>query len=86
MRHVIIVHRSAPAKNVMADEESGQDAHSYGNQGNFGKSCKLEVKLKQRDGFGFRKRRLDEVVKRPVPVVDRDADLNLEVRGKQNQG
>jgi hypothetical protein len=85
MRRVVIVHRSTPAKDVMTDKESGQDSDSYGNEGDFGKSCKLKVKLKQCDRLGFRKRRLDEIVKWPVPVVDRDADLNLEVGSEQNQ-
>ena len=86
MRRIIIVHRSAPAKDVMTDKESGQDPDSYGNEGNSGKSHKLEIKLKWRDRPGFRKRRLDEVVKGPVPVIDRYADLNLEVGREQDQG
>jgi len=85
MGRVIIVHRSTPAKDVMADEESGQDSDSYGNEGDFGKSCKLKVELKQGDRPGFRKRRLDEIVKWSVPVVDRDANLNLEVGSEQDQ-
>ena len=79
MRDIIVVHRRAPAKDIMADEKPGQDADSNGNQGNFGKSCQLGVKLKQRDRCRFRKRRLNKIVKRPVPTIDRDADLNLKI-------
>ena len=85
MCHVIIVHGRAPAKDVMADKESGHDADRDGDEGNFGKRCKLEVELRQADGRGFRKRRLNEIVKRSVPVVDRDADLNLEIGSEQDQ-
>jgi hypothetical protein len=86
MRGIIIVHRGTPAKDVMTDEKSGQDPDSYGNECNSGESRELEVKLKQCDWFSFRKRRLDEVVKGPVPVVDRYADLNLKVGREQDQG
>src|SRR6185369_8617194 len=79
MRNVIVVHRGTPAKDVVTDEEFGQHSETYRNQGNFGKTCKLETKLKQRDWSGLRKGCLDEVVKRAVPVVDRYAYLNLEV-------
>jgi hypothetical protein len=75
----MVVHRRPPAKDVVADKKLGQNADGHGNQCDFGETRKLGVELKQRDGCRFRERCLYKVVKRTVPAIDRDADLNLKI-------
>ena len=79
------VHRGAPAEDVVADEKPRQHADHDRDQRDAGKRRQFAVELLDRDRPRFRKRGLHEIVERPVPAVDGDADLDLEVGREQDQ-
>ena len=86
VRHVVVVHRRAPAEDVVADEEARQHADHDRDEGDAGEVEQPGVEFRRSStGRDFAERRLDQVVERPVPVVDRDADLHLEIGGEEDQ-
>ena len=59
--HVVVVHRGAPAEDVVADEETRQHADGDGDQGDAGKGRKLAHRIAADvDWPRLRKRRLDQ--------------------------
>ena len=83
--HVVIVHRGAPAEDVVADEKPGEHADEYRDHGNSGKGGKLAIELRQRDLPRRRQRLLDHVVERAIPGIDGNAHLHLEIRGEDDE-
>jgi hypothetical protein len=69
----------------VADEEPCHHADHDRDQGDAGEGRQFAVELLDRDRLRFRKRGLDEIVERPVPAVDGDADLDLKIRCEQDQ-
>ena len=83
--HVVVVHRGAPAEDVVADEEERQHPDHHRDQRDAEEGPDRAVVLGEGDFARPAERHLDQVVERPVPVVDRDADLDLEVGGEEDQ-
>src|SRR5690606_27156151 len=77
--HVVVVHRRAPAEDVVADEEAREHAHRHRDEGDPGECDQLAVEIGNLDGRRLGQRCLDQVVERAVPVVDGDAYLDLEI-------
>ena len=82
---VVIVHRRAPAEDVVADEEAGEHSDGHRDEGDAGKAQQLVVELGQRHRLRLGERGLDQVVEGAVPVIDRDADLHLEIGDENDQ-
>ncbi len=86
MAHVIIVHRRAPAEDIMADEEEVQHANGDGEESNACKIGQPPVEFRSRDRAGRRQPLLHHIVERAIPSIDCHTHLNVEIGGEQNEG
>ena len=82
---VVVVHRRAPAEDVVADQEGVEDGdedvdHRDGQEGRRAeRNSRLPVTL-----LGVAERLLDQVVERAEPVVDQHVELDLEPDDEQD--
>jgi hypothetical protein len=70
---------------IAVDEEVAENADADADKCNAGKGPELreEVRIRHRAGLG--KGGLNEIVERPVPRIDRHADLNLEIGDEDDE-
>ena len=79
MAHVVEGHRPAPAEQIVRDEEGVEDEDRDVGDEDVGDGQHLAEEFIERHRAGRRQSRLDEVVERPVPVVQPGADLDVKV-------
>lgn len=70
----------------MTNEESRQNTNADCDKRNPRKSRELIVELLQLDRRRFGECRLNQIIKRTVPAINRHADLNLEVGREKDEG
>ena len=81
----IVVHRGAPAKHVVADEEQVEHRHGDADERQRQELKDPEIELAGGDRAGGRQRPLDHVVEHPAPVVERNAHLDVEIGDEDDQ-
>ena len=85
-RHVVVVHRGAPAEDVVADEEAREHRDGDGDEGDLGEREELAEVLLERHAVGLGEGLLDEVVEDAEPLVDHHVELDLEPGDEDDRG
>ncbi|QTK80800.1 hypothetical protein AT6N2_C3330 [Agrobacterium tumefaciens] len=83
--HVEVVHRGAPAEDIMAGEEIRENRNGHAEKGDLGKDDLETVEIPDFNTRLFRKRVLQKVTERPAEIVDNDRNLNAEIGHCDNQ-
>ncbi len=74
--HIVLVHRRAPAEDVVADEEVVHHANNHRDDRDAEKDADFLIKLVDADLMRGGQRALDQVVERRIPGVDRHPDFH----------
>ncbi|EJK92168.1 hypothetical protein UUU_07740 [Klebsiella pneumoniae subsp. pneumoniae DSM 30104 = JCM 1662 = NBRC 14940] len=74
--HIVLVHRRAPAEDVVADEEVVHHANNHRDDRDAEKDADFLIKLIDADLMRGGQRALDQVVERRIPGVDRHPDFH----------
>ena len=82
--HVVLIHRLAPAEDVVFAEKIHQHRRRHINHGNACKGRKLPPELLCGDAAGLSQSLLDQVVKAAEPVVDLHVQLHTVSGGQKN--
>ncbi len=85
VRDEIIVHRRAPAEDVVADEEHVQNRDRDADQRQRQELDDAEVEIGRRDRAGRAEGALHHVVEDAAPIVQGDADLDVEMGDDDDQ-
>ena len=75
--HVVIIHRGAPAENIVADEKPREYAHKNRDHGNAGKGGKLTIELRECYLPWSCERLLNHIIERAIPGIDGNTHLDL---------